>query len=205
MVEFGGLRGAKGGRGPQAAGKENGEEMEADMSPVCPGAFLRVTGTETRHPEWVAPPICPHLEQGSSNLQLRLEGWTLRPYGTRIEEAARGPDVTEKDMIPADPVEFVRSRLESGKVYWTYHVNMRLVARAIDRNDVLQAASSLRLVEAYPEDKYLPSYLLLARAVPGPFHLVCAVDVEGDNIRIVTAYRPDLAEWDEDLTSRRTT
>jgi hypothetical protein len=120
-------------------------------------------------------------------------------------EAARGPDVTENRPTPDDPVEFVRSRLEAGKVYWTYHVNMRLVARAIDRNEVLRAATSLRLVEAYPEDKYFPSYLLLAQAVPGPFHLVCAVDVEGDNIRIVTAYRPDSAEWGDDLASRRTT
>ena len=37
MDEHGSGCGAKDGRGPQAAGKENDEEMEADVSPVCPG------------------------------------------------------------------------------------------------------------------------------------------------------------------------
>ncbi len=112
--------------------------------------------------------------------------------------------MTRNRNTPDDPVEFIRRRLKAGKVFWTYHVNMRLEARGIGRSEVLRAASSLRLVESYPDDKYLPSYLLLAQAVPGPFHLVCAADVEGDNIRIVTAYRPDPAEWDEDLMKRRT-
>ncbi|MBI4569440.1 MAG: hypothetical protein HY719_13680 [Planctomycetes bacterium] len=31
------------------------------------------------------------------------------------------------------------------------------------------------------------------------FHVLAAVDVEGDNVRVVTAYRPDAAEWRDDL------
>jgi len=107
--------------------------------------------------------------------------------------------------IPDDPVGFIRRCLDEGSVYWTYHVNMRLVARRIGRSEVLRAAATLRVVESYPADKYLPSYLLLAQAPPGPLHMLCAVDVEGDNIRIVTAYRPDVAEWGEDMMKRRTT
>ena len=30
------------------------------------------------------------------------------------------------------------------------------------------------------------------------------VDVAGDNVRIVTAYRPDPNEWESDLKTRRT-
>jgi len=106
--------------------------------------------------------------------------------------------------IPDDAVGFIRRCLSEARVYWTYRVNMRLAARGIGRNDVLRAASDLQLVESYPDDKYLPSYLLLAQAQPGPFHLLCAVDVEGRNIRIVTAYRPDPAEWGDSMTRRRT-
>ena len=106
--------------------------------------------------------------------------------------------------IPHDPVGFIRRCLADGKVYWTYHVNMRLLARGIGRSEVLRATSDLRLVESYPHDKYLPSYLLLAHTHPGPLHLVCAVDVEADNIRIVTAYRPDVGEWSDDMMTRRT-
>ena len=62
---------------------------------------------------------------------------------------------------------------------------------------------SYESVESYPEDKFLPSYLVLARHGTEPFHVLFAVDVEGDNVRVVTAYRPDAREWEEDLKTRR--
>ena len=112
--------------------------------------------------------------------------------------------LTPNHKIPDEPLGFIRRCLADGRIYWTYHVNMRLLARGIGRNDIMRAASVLQLVESYPDDKYLPSYLLLAQASPGPLHLLCAVDVEGGNIRIVTAYRPDPEEWEDDMTKRRT-
>lgn len=107
--------------------------------------------------------------------------------------------------LPEAPLEFIRRCLDDGRVYWTYHVNMRLATRRIGRGDVRRAARHLVLVESYPEDRYMPSFLLLAQDHPGPFHLVCAADVEGGNIRIITVYRPDPAEWADDMTTRRTT
>jgi len=35
------------------------------------------------------------------------------------------------------------------------------------------------------------------------FHVLFAADVEGDNVRVVTAYYPSLEEWEEDLKTRR--
>jgi hypothetical protein len=80
---------------------------------------------------------------------------------------------------------------------------MRLVGRFIPRESIFAAVDTFEVVEAYPEDKYLPSYLLLGRAGPDAFHVLFAVDVEGDNVRVVTAYRPDAAEWQDDLKTRR--
>jgi len=45
-------------------------------------------------------------------------------------------------------------------VFWTYHVNMRLDRRHISRDEILAAVDSYQLVEEYPDDKYLPSYLV---------------------------------------------
>jgi hypothetical protein len=56
------------------------------------------------------------------------------------------------------------------------------------------------MVESYPEDKYLPSYLVLAGS---RFHILFATDVEGDNVRVVTIYVPDSDEWNSDLKTRR--
>jgi hypothetical protein len=59
--------------------------------------------------------------------------------------------------------------------------------------------ATYELVESSPGDKYLPSCLILARHPTEAFHVLFAVDVQGDNVRAVTAYRPDPAEWQPDL------
>jgi hypothetical protein len=80
---------------------------------------------------------------------------------------------------------------------------MRLAGRFIPRETILAALATYELVESYPEDKYLPSYLILARHTGEAFHVLFAVDVQGDNVRVVTAYRPEPGEWQPDLKTRR--
>lgn len=106
-------------------------------------------------------------------------------------------------LLPGDPVRFIQDCIRRGRLLWTYHVNMRLAGRFIPRESIVAAVDTFELVEAYPEDKYLPSYLLLGRAGTDAFHALFAVDVEGDNVRVVTAYRPNAAEWQNDLKTRR--
>jgi hypothetical protein len=62
---------------------------------------------------------------------------------------------------------------------------------------------SYTVVEAYPDDKYLPSYLLLATPAGEGFHVLFAVDVEGDNVRVITSHHPSPEEWEPDLRTRR--
>ena len=109
-----------------------------------------------------------------------------------------------RDPLPGDPIRFIQDCIRSGRLLWTYHVNMRLAGRFIPRESIFLAVDTLEVVEAYPDDKYLPSYLLLGQAGADAFHALFAVDVEGDNVRVVTAYRPDAAEWQDDLKTRRT-
>ena len=80
---------------------------------------------------------------------------------------------------------------------------MRLVGRFISRDAILAAVDTYQLVEAYHDDKYLPSYLILARYGSEAFHVLFAADVEGDNVRVITSYRPDPGEWRADLKARR--
>ena len=105
--------------------------------------------------------------------------------------------------LPSDPVRFIQDCIRRGRVLWTYHVNMRLAGRFIPRESILGLVETLELIEAYPEDKYLPSYLVLGRARSHTFHVLFAADVEGDNVRVVMAYRPDAGEWQDDLKTRR--
>jgi hypothetical protein len=109
----------------------------------------------------------------------------------------------EGRRLPDDALAFIRGCVEGRRIYWTYHVNMRLAGRHISRDEVLGAAASYEIIEVYPTDKYLPSYLVRATAANGPFHVLFAADVVGENVRIVTAYRPDPVEWDAELRVRK--
>ena len=80
---------------------------------------------------------------------------------------------------------------------------MRLRERFISRQKILESVEAFEIIEEYPDDKYLPSYLVYSRHQGSVFHVLFAVDMSGDNVRIVTAYRPNLEEWEEDLKTRR--
>ncbi|HKS23141.1 MAG TPA: DUF4258 domain-containing protein [Thermoanaerobaculia bacterium] len=101
---------------------------------------------------------------------------------------------------PSDPLAFIQRCVRERKIFWTYHVNMRLERRHISRREILEAVGSYEIIEDYPDDKYLPSYLILAAEA---FHVLFATDVADDNVRVVTAYRPDASEWQADLRTRR--
>ena len=105
--------------------------------------------------------------------------------------------------LPDDALDFIRRCIRERKVYWTYHVNMRLAGRHISREEVFGSADSYEVIESYPDDKYLPSYLVLATSAQGAFHVLFAADVEGSNVRVVTAYRPSQNDWESDLRTRR--
>jgi hypothetical protein len=111
--------------------------------------------------------------------------------------------VSRERRPPGDPVRFIQACVQHGRLLWTYHVNMRLAGRFIPREAILDAVETFELVEAYSDDKYLPSYLVLGRAGADVFHVLFATDVESDNVRVVTVYRPDAAEWQDDLKTRR--
>jgi len=80
---------------------------------------------------------------------------------------------------------------------------MRLRGRFINRQGILQSSESYEIIEEYPRDKYLPSYLIYTEYQGDIFHILFALDLEGENVRIVTAYRPNPEEWEEGFRKRR--
>jgi Domain of unknown function (DUF4258) len=106
--------------------------------------------------------------------------------------------------LPDNPLEFIRKCVRQEKVFWTYHVNMRLKNRFISRQAILQSHENYEILEEYPKDKFLPSYLIYSEYRGDIFHILFAVDLEEINVRIITAYRPNLEEWEEGFRMRRT-
>ena len=85
---------------------------------------------------------------------------------------------------------------------WTYHVGRRLEKRRIGPSAIVAATKTYEIVESYPDDQYLPSYLILAWHEGEAFHVLFGTDVEDRNVRVVTAYRPSNEEWETDLKTR---
>lgn len=106
-------------------------------------------------------------------------------------------------QIPEDPLAFIRSCLAAGRIRWTYHASMRLQQRSLNSAAVLAGIASLEIIEAYPDDKYLPSFLLRGEHDGTVFHAQVAVDIEGENVRIVTIYIPNGADWNAEFRMRR--
>jgi hypothetical protein len=111
--------------------------------------------------------------------------------------------VAEQRRIPDNPLAFIKRCIERRKIFWTYHVNMRFGQRPISRQMILSAVDSYDIIEEYPRDKYLPSYLIRAEHRNSVFHIHVATDVLAENIRIVTTYVPDPLKWDADFRLRR--
>ncbi len=100
-------------------------------------------------------------------------------------------------------LEFIKSCVKRRNILWTHHVNMRLRGRFIKREAVLHSLDSYEIIEKYPEDKYLPSYLIYTEYENQIIHILIATDLDNDSIRIITIYKPTLEKWDEDFKTRR--
>ena len=109
----------------------------------------------------------------------------------------------DERVFPDDPLEFIKTRVKERKIKWTYHVNMRMKDRFISREYIINPADSFQVIEEHPNDKYLPSYLIYSEYQTRAFHILFAADVQGDNVRIVTAYYPTPDEWNDELKTRR--
>ena len=110
---------------------------------------------------------------------------------------------TADRKLPDDPLDFIRSCVRNERMVWTYHIGRRLEKRAIGRSAIVASTKTYELVESYPDDKYLPSYLILAWHEGDAFHILFGTDTDDRNARVVTAYRPSSEEWEADLKTRR--
>ena len=109
----------------------------------------------------------------------------------------------KEQVASSDTLSFIQRSIRDGRILWTYHVNMRMRQRSIWRSTIVASIDSFEIIEGYPEDRHLPSYLILARYEGTPIHVLTAVDLPGNNVRIITAYEPDPDEWEPDLRTRR--
>jgi hypothetical protein len=83
-------------------------------------------------------------------------------------------------------------QIRRGTYYWRQHAIQRSLERRIEE-EVVEALLSGEIIEAYPEDKYGPSCLVLGRTSAGrPVHVQCSLP---PTVWIITLYEPDPEVW----------
>lgn len=88
------------------------------------------------------------------------------------------------------------------KIAVTKHARERLVERGIQADDIISTISSGEIIKEYPDDKPLPSCLILGKAIDGKaLHIVISKDAEF--IYLITAYFPDVEQWEADFKTRK--
>lgn len=84
----------------------------------------------------------------------------------------------------------------------TLHAAKRLEQRGISINDIIACIINGEIIEQYPRDYPHPSCLILGHAVSQIYlHVVVGSNME--TLWIVTAYYPDLNNWEADYKTRK--
>ena len=99
-------------------------------------------------------------------------------------------------------IDKIKQLIKDKKIRWTNHVIIRLFQRNITQSDVEYAILSGEIIEEYERDYPYPSCLVyginLNKEV---IHIVCGLSE--DELWIITAYYPDITEWENDMKTRR--
>lgn len=83
---------------------------------------------------------------------------------------------------------------------WRKHALERMLQRHISRDEVIHCILHGEEVESYPDDTPFASSLVL-EITQQPLHVVFAID--GEECYVITAYRPNLDEFENDYKTRK--
>ena len=95
----------------------------------------------------------------------------------------------------------IQSAISEGNVLWKKHALERMMERGISRSRVKQAVLECNIIENYPNDYPVPSFLI-ATLIPDPLHVVASYDVSNGILYVITVYEPDLIHFESDYVTR---
>jgi ribosomal protein L18 len=99
-------------------------------------------------------------------------------------------------------IEQIKDKIARGRYAVAFTHTEKLRRRRIRLADIEQAAETGMIIEEYPTDPRGASCLIFGLAGVRPLHLVRG-RLEAEEILIITAYEPDLTEWEDDWKTRK--
>ena len=99
-------------------------------------------------------------------------------------------------------LDIIKQLVNSRKIRWTNHVLIRLLQRNINQEDIENAILTGEIIEEYENDYPYPSCLVYGINLNNRvLHVVCGIG--NDELWIITAYYPDISNWNADLKTRK--
>jgi len=93
--------------------------------------------------------------------------------------------------------------VDKGIIEWRKHALERMLQRNIGRIEVKEALLRGEIIEVYEDDKPFKSALFFS-VKNKPLHVVASLDEVDGIVYIITAYRPDSENFENDFKTRRT-
>ncbi len=91
------------------------------------------------------------------------------------------------------------------RLVFRIHALQRMFKRRISDEDVRHVLATGKIIETYPDDKPFPSRLVMGWSGSRPIHVVVADNTAERETIVITAYEPDLIEWEPGFEKRRRT
>ncbi|MDR4496843.1 MAG: DUF4258 domain-containing protein [Candidatus Scalindua sp.] len=101
-----------------------------------------------------------------------------------------------------ETLEVIKSHVKDGKYRFTIHALERRIERNISKKEIEDAIINGEIIEEYPQDKYLPSCLIMGYTrEKRPLH----IQITCDPVWVITCYDPSEKpdEWSSDFKHRR--
>jgi hypothetical protein len=90
-------------------------------------------------------------------------------------------------------IHIIQEYVQRRQYKFSDHAVKRMLKRSIDRQEIEDVINSGEIIEAYPDDKYSPSCLILGRTQRGrALHVQVSLP---PLVVVVTIYEPDPDEW----------
>ena len=89
------------------------------------------------------------------------------------------------------------------RIIFRIHAIERMFERGIGVKDIHLALENGETIENYPDESAYSGRLILAQRGKRPLHVVAADNPMGDEVIVITGYRPDRTRWTEDFKQRR--
>ena len=100
-------------------------------------------------------------------------------------------------------IEEIQQRILAGHYLVSFTHTEKLRRRRISVETIEEAIRTGEIIEDYPNDPRGPSCLIHGVTREGrPIHVVCG-KIDSDQIVIITAYEPNLEEWEHDWQTRK--